>query len=141
MQPLPGSRSPAQDISEASIVRLVDAFYAKVRRDPVLAPVFERAIEAERWPEHLRKMYDFWSSVMRTSGRYKGNPLAVHAALPDIEPEMFERWLALFGETAGELLAAPVAAVFRLKAQRIAESLQLGLFYRPALRQASTGGA
>ena len=30
------------------------------------------------WPVHLAKMYDFWSSVMLTTGRYKGNPLGVH---------------------------------------------------------------
>lgn len=127
----------AWEISEATIVRLVDAFYARVRRDPVLAPVFERAIAEQGWPAHLRKMYDFWSSVMLTSGRYKGNPLAVHAALSGIEPAMFERWLALFGETAGEVFEPALAAAFRLKARRIAESLQLGLFWRPVPRQAS----
>jgi hypothetical protein len=34
-----------------------------------------------------------------------------------------------------------VAEVFRLKAQRIAESLQLGLFYRPTPQRARAGGA
>jgi hemoglobin len=63
--------------------------------------------------------------------------LAVHAALSGIEPLMFERWLTFFDETAGEVFEPALAAAFRLKARRIAESLQLGLFYRPALRQAS----
>jgi hemoglobin len=39
-------------VSESQIVALVDAFYAKVRRDDVLAPVFERAIAPEAWPVH-----------------------------------------------------------------------------------------
>ena len=118
--------------SEAEIVRLVDAFYIRVRRDPRLGPVFERTIAPDGWPAHLKKMYAFWSSVMRTSGRYKGNPLAVHAAVEDIEPTLFEPWLALFGETAAELFPPPMAASFQAKAHRIAQSLQLGLFYRPA---------
>jgi hemoglobin len=46
---------------------------------------------------------------------------------------MFARWLALFRATAEELFPAELAASFREKSERIAESLKLGLFYRPAL--------
>ena len=120
-------------VTESQIVTLVDAFYAKVRRDEVLAPIFERAIAPESWPVHLAKMYDFWSSVMLTTGRYKGNPLAVHMRLDGIEPTMFARWLALFRATAEELFPSELAASFRDKSERIAESLKLGLFYRPGL--------
>ncbi len=125
---LPFGEAPL--VSEDEIVRLVDAFYAKVRRDPILAPVFERAIASEAWPRHLAKMYDFWSAVMRTSGRYKGNPLAVHARIEGLEEAMFEPWLTLFRETAAELFPPEVAALFRIKSERIAESLKLGLFLR-----------
>jgi len=117
-------------ITDESIRALVDRFYAKVRRDPVLGPIFDRAI-GDHWPEHLAKLDDFWSSVMLTSGRYKGNPMAVHAALRGIQPAMFERWLSLFAATAQELFQPREAAAFRHKAERIAESLQLGLFFKP----------
>ena len=120
-------------VTENQIVALVDAFYAKIRRDEVLAPIFERAIAPDAWPVHLAKMYDFWSSVMLTTGRYKGNPLAVHLRVAGLEAGMFARWLALFHATAEELLSPELAASFREKAERIAESLKLGLFYRPAL--------
>ena len=76
-------------------------------------------------------MHDFWSSVMLTSGRYKGNPVAVHLRVEGIEPPLFARWLALFNETCSELLDETVAAAFHAKASRIAESLKLALFYRP----------
>ena len=117
-------------VSEDEIVRLVDAFYAKVRRDPILAPVFDRMIAPDAWPVHLAKMYDFWSSVMRTSGRYKGNPLAVHGQVKGLEETMFEPWLKLFRETASELFPPKVAEIFREKSERIADSLKLGLFLR-----------
>jgi hemoglobin len=97
-----------------------------------LGPVFDRAISADSWPAHLDKMYGFWSSVILTTGRYKGNPLAVHAVVPDIDEAMFDRWLACFGETVGELFTEDLAHMLRLKARRIAESLKLGLFYRPS---------
>jgi hemoglobin len=117
-------------VSEENIRRLVDGFYAKVRRDPELAPIFLRAIPGD-WRPHLNKMYAFWSSVMLTSGRYKGNPVVKHLALPGVQPVLFERWLELFNETSAELFEDAISAEFRAKAARIAESLQLAMFYRP----------
>jgi hemoglobin len=116
-------------IDEAALARLVDAFYARVRADAELGPIFNRAIED--WPEHLGKLTSFWSSVMLTSGRYKGQPVAAHLRHRDsITPELFGRWLALWGETARELMAPEAAAALEEKAGRIAESLQLALFFR-----------
>jgi hemoglobin len=119
---------PYSDITEPAIMALVDRFYAKARRDPLIGPVFNDAVED--WDEHLGKLYDFWSSVMLTTGRYKRNPMAAHMKLP-LQPHFFERWLALWQETAGEVFAPEPADAFREKAGRIAESLKLGLFYRP----------
>ena len=76
-------------------------------------------------------MRDFWSSLTLTSGRYKGNPLAVHRRIDGMEPHLFDRWLALFDETCSELFRRDIAAAFADKATRIAESFKLGLFYRP----------
>lgn len=120
----------ARDISEQAIHRLVDAFYAKVRADPELGPVFLRAIPGD-WGAHLATMRNFWSSVMITSGRYKGNPVAVHRRVEGIEFRMFERWLVLFDQTCRELFDEELAEAFRTKAERIAESLKLAVFYRP----------
>ena len=117
------------EITEPAIAAMVARFYAKARRDALIGPVFENAIED--WDEHLRTLNAFWSSVMLTSGRYKGNPMAAHLKLP-IEPPFFERWLALWQETADELFAPDLALQFKAKAERIAESLKLALFYRPA---------
>src|SRR5436309_14988656 len=110
-------------VTEDGIRRLVDAFYAKVRADRELGPVFARAIPGD-WQPHLNKMYAFWSSVMLTSGRYKGNPVAKHVAVEGINFELFERWLTLFDETCVELFDERLAAEFRAKAARIAESLK-----------------
>ena len=117
-------------ISEDGIRRLVNGFYAKVRADSELAPIFNRAIPSD-WGPHLATMRDFWSSVMLTSGRYKGNPVATHLRLEGMEPRLFDRWLELFGETCGELFDDSLAEAHRVKAVRIAESLKLALFYRP----------
>ena len=117
-------------ITEDSIAALVDAFYARVRRDPELGPVFEAAVED--WPEHLATLTDFWSSVMLSSGRYHGRPMQVHARLSSLRPEMFERWLALWDQTVGERFTPEAAALFTAKAARIGQSLKYGLFFDPA---------
>jgi hemoglobin len=117
-------------VTEDGIRQLVDALYVKVRGDPELAPIFARAIPRD-WQPHLTKMYAFWSSVMLTTGRYKGNPVAKHLNIPDMKLELFERWLALFDATCRELFDDATSAAFRIKVERIAESLKLALFYRP----------
>ena len=43
---------------------------------------------------------------------------------------MFAPWLALFRATAEEIFPPDIAAAFRVKSERIAESLKLGLFFR-----------
>jgi hemoglobin len=116
-------------LSEVAIRQLVDVFYAKVRADPELKPIFDRFISGD-WGPHLATMHDFWSSIMLTSGRYKGNPVAVHLRVEGIEPRLFGRWLELFDETCRGLFDDDVADVFHVKAARIAESLKLAPFYR-----------
>ena len=118
-------------LSEDAIRRLVDCFYVKIRADAELAPVFAHAIADDQWEPHLAKMRDFWSSVMLTTGRYKGNPVALHVSVAGLEPHLFSRWLELFGETCGELFETELADAFRAKAVRIADSLKLALYYRP----------
>jgi len=116
-------------ITEAEIGGLVDAFYARVRCDALLGPVFASAIGD--WPPHLATLKDFWSSVMLTSGRYKGSPMAAHLKHAGaIRPEMFARWLALWRATALELLPREKAEAVAAKAERIGESLGLALFFR-----------
>jgi hemoglobin len=125
---MPGAKR--NQITEESIFRLVDDFYDKIRVDPELGPIFLRAIPGD-WGPHLATMRKFWSSVMLTSGRYKGDPVAVHRRVEGIEMELFDRWLKLFHQTSRELFVDDVADAFLEKAARIAESLKLALFYRP----------
>ena len=127
----PRNGAKLDHISEDAIAALIDRFYAKVRADAQLAPIFTNAIADDQWEPHLLKMRDFWSSVMLTSGRYKGNPVAVHMAVAGLEPHLFSRWLELFGETCAELFDPEIADAFRTKAVRIADSLKLALYYRP----------
>ena len=116
-------------MDEAGLQSLVEAFYARIRADAELGPIFNGAIQD--WPGHLGKLAAFWSSVMLSTGRYKGQPVPAHTRHRDqITPELFDRWLALWAATTNEMMVPEAAAVLQAKAERIAESLQLALFFR-----------
>ncbi len=111
-------------IDEAMIDRLVRAFYAEVRQDPMLGPVFEERIAD--WEPHLGRMCSFWASVALMTGTYHGQPMARHARLP-VDGRHFDRWLELFAATAREVCPPAAAAFFIERSQRIAASLELGI--------------
>lgn len=132
---------PETTITEDDIARLVPTFYDRIRRDAVLGPIFNGAIDD--WPHHLEKLQAFWSSVMLTSGRYKGQPMIAHVRhAPHMTAENFGRWLELWRQTTEEVIGSEAAARFQEKAGRIAESLQLGVqFYTERMEAAGGAGA
>ena len=72
--------SPRQAPSTESLTELVHSFYADVRADALLGPVFEEALH-DRWEPHLGRMVDFWSTVALGSKSFSGNVFAKHMAL------------------------------------------------------------
>ena len=114
-------------ITEQEISTLVDRFYAKVRLDPDIGPIFNAVVDD--WPHHLALLKDFWSTVMLTTRRYKGDPMMRHLQLP-LDPDHFERWLALFAETANEVLPPDHAATIIAKSQRIAQNFKMGIAFQ-----------
>ncbi|MBA4803298.1 MAG: group III truncated hemoglobin [Brevundimonas sp.] len=111
-------------IDEPMIASLVDAFYARVRADPLLGPVFDARITD--WEPHLQQMRLFWSSVALMSGVYHGRPMPKHLPLP-VDAVHFDRWLELFEGTAREVCPPAAADHFIERARRIAQSLELGI--------------
>jgi hemoglobin len=113
-------------IDEAMIDRLVRRFYAHVRGDPIIGPIFESRITD--WEPHLQRMCAFWSSVALMTGRYHGQPMQVHLPLP-VDACHFDRWLSLFETTARETCPPAAAEHFIERARRIAGSLELGIAF------------
>jgi hemoglobin len=108
-------------ISEREIDALVERFYAKVRVDNEIGSVFNDNVQ--NWDAHLALLKDFWSTVLLSNGRYRGNPLLAHIPL-DIEESQFTRWLQLFSETAYEVMSHPHAGIVTQKANLIAINLK-----------------
>ena len=104
----------------ADIRKLVDRFYDGVKRDPLLAPVFND-IAAVDWPSHLATLYAFWETLLLGSGTYQGAPFAKHAVLP-VEKAHFDRWLQLFLATVDENFSGPKAEEAKGRALSIADT-------------------
>lgn len=130
----------AMGIDRAYISVLVDSFYVRVRRDAELGPVFEQAIGG-RWEPHLARMKDFWESVALNAGVYSGKPVAAHRRHDTlIQEQHFSVWLALFRDTLEETAPTPEATdYFKVRANRIAESLKLAVFGVPGLGKPRKG--
>ncbi|PWV99131.1 hemoglobin [Hoeflea marina] len=123
-------RRAGLDLSDDAIARLVDQFYSDIRDDPRLGPLFESRL-AGQWPEHLRRMNQFWRSVLNHSGEYYGQPVVKHNGLPGLEEDDFRIWIGLFEATSARLFAPDVAAAILTIARRIARSLWLARFGTP----------
>jgi hemoglobin len=121
-------------ITEQQISVLVDTFYAKVRRDPELGPIFN-AIVGD-WPHHLATLKDFWSTILLTSGRYKGDPMMTHLQLP-LDPDHFDLWLTLFAETAVEVFPPDQFVRVIAMSQRMAQNFKSGMLHHQAKLAAS----
>ena len=107
--------------TEAEVAELITTFYAKVRDDAILGPVFERHVAD--WNRHMPKMVAFWSTALCGSKSYRGNPMLLHRALPGLTHSMFEHWLDLFDEAASALPNRAMAERAGELSQRIAQSL------------------
>jgi hemoglobin len=117
----------AQAPSVESITRLVHAFYADVRQDPLLGPVFEKALHGQ-WDAHLARLVDFWCTVMLGTRGFRGNVFGKHMALDGVTPAHFAAWVGLWQQHTSRLFAPEVALEFQQAAHGIARNLFRGYF-------------
>lgn len=117
--------APRFDVTADQILAVVAAFYATVRADPVLAPVF--AAHVRDWPAHEAKIAGFWRNAILLDRSYDGNPMAVHRAASGVSGDMFVPWLAAFDATLTRSLPPLPAQAWSQLAHRIGRGLRLGL--------------
>ena len=111
------------------ISKLVNLFYAKIRENELLGPIFNRHISEQQWPEHLDKLTDFWETNLFGIAKFKGNPTAKHINVDkqmqhSIEQTHFGVWLQLWFETIDQLFDGEIA----FKAKQSARKMSTGQF-------------
>jgi hemoglobin len=109
--------------TEADVALMVNTFYTKVRADNMLMPIFASLIK-DNWPVHLKKMVDFWSTLLLYTRKYKDDPMPKHMQLP-VEQAHFDRWLFLFNQTIDDLFEGEIAGNARLRAASIAKIMMV----------------
>lgn len=125
-----GPRDPLHvDITHAMIKDLVHSFYDIVRENPDIGPIFNDTIK-DNWTAHLERMCTFWGAIMLKTGAYKGKPVPAHMALSELNPAHFKIWLGLFRKTAVDVCGQEIGEIFIDRAERIAESLQMAVFFQ-----------
>ncbi len=111
----------------ADIQHLINAFYNKVKIDPVIGFYFSKVVNVN-WDNHLPKMYDFWENILFHSGVYSGNPMEKHVQLHQKHPmnqEHFKQWTSLFTENVDELFEGEMAETIKQRALSIATVMQI----------------
>ncbi|WP_417322356.1 group III truncated hemoglobin [Erythrobacter aureus] len=123
------TNAEACGVDEKFISLMVERFYARIREDDLLAPIF--AARIADWPEHLKRMKAFWRSILFNSGEFSGNPMLKHMAIPSLEEMHFARWLELFYATLNDLAPSPEGiTLVAERARAIADSLLTGIKVR-----------
>lgn len=110
-----------------TITQLVHDFYGDVRRDPLLGPVFDKALDG-RWDAHLQRLVDFWSTVALGTRSFKGDVFAKHMALEGVTPAHFAAWVGLWQRHTNDLFVPGVAQDLQVAAHGIARNLFRGYF-------------
>ncbi len=111
--------------SKADLEILIPAFYARVREDAFLGPIFERVL-ADHWDEHLAKITNFWEALLFGGQDYHGRPFPPHIPL-GLQPEHFKRWLELFFATMDEHFTGQKAEEAKMRALNIGRNFLANL--------------
>ncbi|MEO2052434.1 MAG: group III truncated hemoglobin [Allomuricauda sp.] len=117
--------------NKADVAQLVHTFYAKVRKDAVLGPIFNGIIHD--WDAHLDTLTDFWETQLFLKRTYEGNPILAHQKMDDamngtITPEHFGLWMNLWFETLDQLFTGERAWIAKNRAQKMSTMFYIKIF-------------
>ncbi|MFT5818959.1 MAG: hemoglobin [Crocinitomix sp.] len=120
---------PKQIENRSDVSLLVRSFYAKIRENDFLGPIFNTAIPENQWETHLEKLTDFWETNLFGIPKFKGNPMLAHRNVDaanhhNIEMEHFGHWIQMWFETIDEHFIGDLAD----KAKRASRKMATGLF-------------
>lgn len=121
------AQPPRIKVTTEQIETVVAKFYAAIRADTVLGPIFAAHVPSDGWPAHEDKIARFWRNVVLRQRVYDGNPMQAHMAAGNVRAEHFPRWLALFDKILASELTEDAAQDFSTLAHRIAHGLRLGV--------------
>ncbi|MEE4147161.1 MAG: group III truncated hemoglobin [Halieaceae bacterium] len=122
--------TPKPDLdSREAIESFVDRFYARVLADERLAPVFLDVAGIDL-SVHLPHIKAYWCKLLLGEQGYRRHTMNIHRQLHGkqaLQPEDFQRWLALFNTTLDEGFSGEQTERARRIAAAIAGNMQSSL--------------
>jgi len=119
-----------QDLdAPGAIDALVERFYARVLRDPLLAPLFTEVAGIDL-AHHLPRIKAYWRKMLLGDSGYRRHMMAKHRAVDSrsaFEGRHYDRWLLLFETALDEGACGPVTERARMLARRIAGNMRRNL--------------
>lgn len=113
---------------------LVNTFYAKIRKDDLLGPIFNKHIPNDSWPEHLSKLTDFWETNLFGIPKFKGDPTGKHINVDaglnhSLEQTHFGQWIHLWFETIDQLFEGELATKAKEAARRMSTAQFMAIWH------------
>lgn len=110
---------------------LLRSFYAKVRTDELLGPIFN--VRISDWEHHFEHLTDFWESNLFFQKKYFGDPLQKHVEVDkyhegSINEMHFGVWLNYWYQTIDELFEGEVATIAKNRARSMGTFIHLKIF-------------
>ena len=125
--------------SRKEVNELVNTFYATIRKDEMLGPIFNKMLPTDEiWVEHLEKLTDFWETNLFAVIKFKGNPMAAHQKVDKtfdykITQDHFYQWLKLWNKTVDSLFVGERAEMAKERARRMSTHLHVNMWkHKPA---------
>lgn len=118
------------EINDEGIDKLMQIFYAKIRLDKDLGPIFNRAVGTDdaSWERHIEKIGKFWKTMLLGEKLYMGNPVQPHINLLPFDIKLFDVWLGLFKESLELVFEEEPANRYLEVANNIATNFKAVLF-------------
>ncbi|ASJ22447.1 group III truncated hemoglobin [Brachyspira hampsonii] len=118
------------EINSEGIEKLMDIFYARIRTNEQLGPIFNGAvgIDDASWERHKEKIAKFWKTMLLNERLYMGNPVQPHINLLPFDIKLFDVWLDLFKECLNEVFEEKAANKYYEVAENIGRNFKAVLF-------------
>ncbi|MCV6629214.1 MAG: group III truncated hemoglobin [Flavobacteriaceae bacterium] len=117
--------------NKEDVAFLVDQFYAQVREEASLGPIFNAMIGD--WDRHLELLTRFWSMHLMFERNYTGNPIEIHRKVDrfvegTINEQHFGLWLNLWMQTIDTHFEGENAEILKNKARKMASFIHIDIF-------------
>lgn len=96
--------------SPSDLELLIETFYGKVLKDPLLLPFFQHF----DLQGHIPRMIQFWSFALLDEPGYSGSVIEKHLRM-HLKKEHFDRWVDLFEKSLDELFTGEKVTLAKQK--------------------------